>query len=127
MEVVPGGIVGRAKPDFVGKRSFERAENRRADRKQLVGLLPADGATLLAEGAQLIGTDSVPQPQVPMLGHVTSSYRSAALGRPFALALVRAGRDRIGETLHAWHDGDLVPVTVTDPVLYDKEGARRDG
>ena len=36
-----------------------------------------------------------------MLGHVTSSYRSAALGRTFALALVRAGRERIGETLYA--------------------------
>ena len=33
-----------------------------------------------------------------MQGHVTSSYRSAALGRPFALALVRGGRERIGET-----------------------------
>ncbi|MFJ2030144.1 glycine cleavage T C-terminal barrel domain-containing protein [Streptosporangium sp. NPDC087985] len=62
-----------------------------------------------------------------MLGHVTSSYRSAVLGRPFALALVRAGRDRIGESLLAWDDGRIVPVTVTDPVFYDKEGARRDG
>ncbi len=31
---------------------------------------------------------------VPMLGHVTSSYRSAALGRTFALALVKGGRER---------------------------------
>ena len=35
-----------------------------------------------------------------MLGHVTSSYHSAALGRPFALALIKNGRNRIGETLH---------------------------
>jgi sarcosine oxidase subunit alpha len=120
-------VVSKKKPDFVGKRSFDRAENRRADRKHLVGLLPVDGVTVLAEGAQLLASAEVPQPPVPMLGHVTSSYRSAALGRPFALALVRAGRDRVGETLHAWHDGETVPVTVTDPVLYDKEGARRDG
>ena len=38
---------------------------------------------------------------VPMLGHVTSSYRSAALGRTFALALVKGGRDRIGERVRA--------------------------
>lgn len=120
-------VVSKKKPDFVGKRSFDRVENRRADRKHLVGLLPVDGATVLAEGAQLLASADVPEPPVPMLGHVTSSYRSAALGRPFALALVRAGRDRVGETLHAWHDGETVPVTVTDPVLYDKEGARRDG
>ena len=36
-----------------------------------------------------------------MLGHVTSSYRSAALGRTFALALVKGGRDRIGERVRA--------------------------
>jgi len=120
-------IVSKKKPDFLGKRSFDRAENRRADRKHLVGLLPVDGATVLAEGAQILASEKIPEPPVPMLGHVTSSYRSAALGQPFALALVRAGRDRTGETLHAWHDGELVPVTVTDPVLYDKEGARRDG
>jgi sarcosine oxidase subunit alpha len=62
-----------------------------------------------------------------MLGHVTSSYRSAALGRTFALALVKGGRDRIGERLYAPVGDRLVPVTVASPVLYDPEGARRDG
>ena len=38
-----------------------------------------------------------PRRAVPMVGHVTSSYRSAALGRTFALALVKAGGARIGE------------------------------
>jgi sarcosine oxidase subunit alpha len=37
-------------------------------------------------------TCSPPGRPVPMLGHVTSSYHSAALGRPFALALVAGGR-----------------------------------
>jgi sarcosine oxidase subunit alpha len=58
-----------------------------------------------------------------MLGHVTSSYESAALGRPFALALVAGGRDRIGETVYA----DGVAAEIVPPVLYDPEGARRDG
>ena len=71
--------------------------------------------------------EDVPQLPVPMLGHVTSSYRSAALGRSFALALLRSGRDRMGETLYAWNEGHVTAVTVTDSVLYDKEGARRDG
>lgn len=120
-------VVSKKKLDFIGKRSHQRADNNRPDRKHLVGLLPVDGQTVLAEGAQLVTDEVLPAPPVPMLGHVTSSYRSAALGGPFALALLRSGRERIGETLHAWHDGELVAVTVTDPVLYDKEGARRDG
>ncbi|MFD5541199.1 glycine cleavage T C-terminal barrel domain-containing protein, partial [Streptomyces sp. NPDC127079] len=120
-------VVSKKKPDFVGKRSFARAENQREDRKQLVGLLPADEQVLLPEGAQIIATSDIPAPPVPMLGHVTSSYRSDALRRTFALALVRSGTRRIGETLYVPLDGRTVPVTVTDPVLFDKEGARRDG
>jgi sarcosine oxidase subunit alpha len=122
-----GWVVSKKKVDFIGKRSHQRADNNRPDRKHLVGLLPLDPDKLLAEGAQIVAPNELPEPPVPMLGHVTSSYRSAALDSTFALALVRAGRDRIGETLHAWQDGELVAVTVTDSVLYDKEGARRDG
>ncbi|MEW2259646.1 2Fe-2S iron-sulfur cluster-binding protein [Streptomyces sp. NPDC047869] len=120
-------VVSKKKPDFLGKRSFTRAENRRGDRKQLVGLLPVDERVLLPEGAQIIATGDIPAPPVPMLGHVTSSYRSDALQRTFALALVRSGTERIGETLYVPLDGRTVPVTVTDPVLFDKEGTRRDG
>ena len=120
-------VVSKKKLDFIGKRSHHRPDNNRADRKHLVGLLPINRTTLLAEGAQLVGTEQLPEPPVPMLGHVTSSYYSVALGRTFGLALLRCGRNRIGDTLQAWQDGELVPVTVTDPVLYDKDGARRDG
>ena len=57
----------------------------------------------------------LPPPPVPMLGHVTSSYRSAELGRPFGLALVKGGHARIGDTLHVPVDGTLVAVEVTGP------------
>ena len=122
--------VSKKKPDFIGKRSFSRAENQNPLRKQLVGLLPVDQVTRLPEGSQIVefcDDDALPPPPVPMLGHVTSSYRSAELGRTFALALVRAGQSRIGETLHVPVDGTLVPVEVTGSVLVDPEGARRDG
>ncbi|MFG2378607.1 sarcosine oxidase subunit delta family protein [Streptomyces sp. NPDC048504] len=119
--------VSKKKPDFIGKRSFARADAVRPDRKHLVGLLPEDPATFLPEGTQLIADSVLPAPPVPMLGHVTSSYRSAALGRTFALALIKGGRDRIGERLYAPVGDQLIPVTVASPVLYDPEGARRDG
>jgi sarcosine oxidase subunit alpha len=119
--------VSKKKADFLGKRSFARAENNRPDRKQLVGLLPVDPAVRLPEGAQLIETAHVPEPPVRMLGHVTSSYRSAALERTFALALVRSGHERVGETLYVPVGDQVVPVTVTGSVLFDQEGTRRDG
>ncbi len=40
-----------------------------------------------------------------MLGFVTSSYASVALERPFALALLDDGFERIGSTLTAVHNG----------------------
>ncbi|MFJ8537974.1 sarcosine oxidase subunit alpha family protein [Streptomyces sp. NPDC093591] len=120
-------VVSKKKPDFVGKRSYARADTSRPDRKHLVGLLPEDPGTFLPEGTHLVADGVLPAPPVPMLGHVTSSYRSAALGRTFALALIKGGRDRIGERLYAPVGDQLVPVTVAGPVLYDPEGARRDG
>jgi sarcosine oxidase, subunit alpha len=122
--------VSKKKPDFVGKRSFTRQANSAPLRKQLVGLLPVDRQTVLPEGSQIVEflpDGELPPPPVPMLGHVTSSYRSAALGRPFALALVKGGRERVGDTVHVPVNGSLVPVEVTGSVLVDPEGARRDG
>jgi sarcosine oxidase subunit alpha len=111
---------------FVGERSFRRADTARSDRKQLVGLYPRDPSTVVAEGAQLVVDPDGPTP-VPMLGHVTSSYASAALGRSFALGLLTGGLAHTGETVYAVSDGRADPVVVTEPVFYDKEGARRDG
>ncbi len=120
-------VVSKKKPDFVGKRSHQRDDTSRADRKHLVALLPADPDLLLPEGSQVVATATLPKPPVQMLGHVTSSYHSAALGRKFALALVRSGRERLGERLYVAVDGVPRPVDVTGSVLYDPEGARRDG
>ncbi len=122
-------VVSKLK-DFVGKRSLSRADTAREDRKHLVGLLPVDRTTRLPEGTQLVAPGVPITPHdgpVPMLGHVTSSYHSEALGRPFALALVSGGRDRIGETVLAPVGSELVTAEVTSSVLYDPEGSKRDG
>ncbi|KAA9394350.1 sarcosine oxidase subunit alpha family protein [Kocuria coralli] len=122
-------VVSKTK-DFIGKRSYDRPDATSPERKQLVAVLPTDPGLRLPEGAQLIenGTPVTPERgPVPMVGHVTSSYRSAALERTFGLALVKNGRNRIGETLQAPLDGGLVDVVVAEPVLYDPEGNRRDG
>ncbi|WP_327065424.1 sarcosine oxidase subunit alpha family protein [Kitasatospora sp. NBC_01302] len=118
-------VVSQRKP-FIGKRSFRRADTARGDRRQLVGLLPVDPAVLLPEGAQLVA-DAEVSPPTRALGHVTSSYRSAALGHTFALALVVGGRERLGERVYAPLPDGVVAATITDPVLYDPKGTRRDG
>jgi sarcosine oxidase, subunit alpha len=118
-------IVSKQK-SFVGKRSLSRSDTAQEDRKQLVGLLPDDPSELLPEGAQLVLDPSAPIP-TPMVGHVTSSYRSAALGRTFALAMVKAGRSRIGERVYAPLADRTIAATIHDSVLFDPENRRRDG
>ena len=121
-----GWAVSQKKLDFIGKRSFARAVNDRTDRKELVGLLPVDPTVAIPDGAQLVESADITFP-MPMFGHVSSTYRSVALNSHFALALVKGGRARIGERLFAWSEESLVEVTVADAVLYDSEGARKDG
>jgi sarcosine oxidase subunit alpha len=116
------------KKDFIGKRSHARPDAMRLDRRQLVGLVPVDGVTRLVEGAQLVDAGiSLRRTPVPMIGHVTSSYESVALGTPFALALLAGGASRHGEVIQAVDDMTSVAVRVTSPIHYDPEGARRDG
>jgi sarcosine oxidase subunit alpha len=115
--------IGKNKPDFVGKRSLERPAMRSPERRQLVGLTTGDPAVVLEEGAQVLAEPGARPPLRP-LGHVTSSYRSAALGRSIALALISGGRSRMGQTVHVASAATTVPAQVSSTVFYDASGAR---
>jgi sarcosine oxidase subunit alpha len=126
-----GWAIGKTKPDFVGKRSLARPSMAAPGRKQLVGLLTADPNVVLEEGAQIVLTPNE-TPPMRLIGHVTSSYHSAALGRSIAMAMVSGGRARMGETLYAPVPNPkgfdaAIPVQVASPVFYDVEGARVNG
>jgi sarcosine oxidase subunit alpha len=119
-------IVSRTKGDFIGRRSLARGDTVRADRKQLVGLFTVDPETVLDEGAQIVARVTA-KPPMAMLGHVTSSYYSPNMGRSIALAMIRGGRRRLGETLFAPMPDGPIEVMVTDPVFFDPQGERLDG
>ncbi|WP_428031174.1 sarcosine oxidase subunit alpha family protein [Ancylobacter sp.] len=121
-----GWAVGKAKKDFVGKRSLARAAMSAPDRRQLVGLKTTDPSVVLEEGAQIVADPSAPVP-VPMLGFVTSSYHSAVLGRSIALAMVKGGRARIGTKLMVPMPTHAIEVEVVEPVFYDPKGDRLNG
>ena len=108
-----GWAVAAKKPDFVGKRSLARAALSDPLRKQLVGILTDNPWTVLEEGAQIVG-DAASRTS---LGHVTSAYHSAALGRSIGLAMVAGGRGRIGEMLYVPTPKEALPVRLTAPVI----------
>ena len=118
-----GGLVGKTKRDFVGKRSLARPDVVATGRKQLVGLRTANPALVLDEGAQIVTDPNQPIP-MKMIGHVTSSYMSGNVGRSIALAMVTDGRRRINETLHITTPTGFTEATVVEPIFFDPEGVR---
>ncbi|MCY3812288.1 MAG: sarcosine oxidase subunit alpha family protein [Gammaproteobacteria bacterium] len=112
---------------FVGERSLALADYQRADRLQLVGLRTVEPATVIPEGAQIVAdVDRMRSGRVPMRGFVTSSYFSATLKRSIALAMLKGGRGRLGETVHCPLDnGAVLAAEVVDPVFYDPDGERQ--
>ncbi|MCW5238106.1 sarcosine oxidase subunit alpha family protein [Verminephrobacter eiseniae] len=120
-----GWAVGMKKAySFLGKRSLARSDTARDDRKQLVGLLTQDPSVVLPEGAQIMDSARTGAHN-RMLGHVTSSYHSAFLGRSIALAVVAAGRQRIGQTLYAHAHGRATAAQVVGSVFVDPKGERQ--
>ena len=118
------------RPDggYIGRWGLSRPVLQAPDRKQLVGLeadasIPAGAQILDEDRAARLGRQTA---ALTSLGHVTSSVRSPNLDTHIALALVRSGRERHGETLVAASPvtGEHVPVTVRDPVFFDPESAR---
>ena len=62
-----------------------------------------------------------------MIGHVTSSYYSPSCGRSIAMALVKGGPTRIGETLSIPLAGKTIRAVVTEPRFFDLDGERANG
>ncbi len=113
------------KKDFLGKRSLMRPDMLRTGPQTISRFVHRRPNEVLIEGSQIIDQSSVSIP-MPMLGHVTSSYFSARTGRSIALALVKGGRDQIGQSVYLPRlDGRVVQATITNTVFYDLEGKRQ--
>ena len=111
--------------DYLGRRSLALSDLQRQDRKQLVGLLTKDPSVVLEEGGQIINDSKAVIP-ASMQGHVTSSYFSACMGRSIALALVKGGHHRQGETVYvSMNDGRTVAATIGSTVFIDPKGERQ--
>ena len=71
--------------------------------------------------------DTLSERPMRMIGHVTSSYFSANLGRSIALAFVQGGRGRLGEAVMVPLERAVMSVCITEPRFLDPEGKRAHG
>ena len=102
--------IGKAKPDFVGKRALDAAAISAPGASSWSGCSPSirDRAGGRRAGRRNAGT----APPMPLIGHVTSSYASPVLGRSIALAMVADGRARIGREAVRADAGRRIAVQV---------------
>lgn len=121
-----GWAVSMNKPfSFIGKRGMQREDCVRAERKQMVGIKTIDPNVVLPEGAQGVFDPTAPIP-MPMVGHVSSSYWSACLGRSVALGFVKGGLDKMGEKVYyPLADGRIVEAEICSPIFLDPKGERQ--
>ncbi|WP_108446255.1 sarcosine oxidase subunit alpha family protein [Halomonas denitrificans] len=118
--------IGYDKPfPWIGKRALSRPDTSRTDRKQLVGLKPKDTKVVLEEGAQIVLDPNHAIP-MPMVGHVTSSYYSPTLDSGFALAVVKGGQQKMGETVYLpMADGQVHEAEIVSTIFLDPKGERQ--
>ena len=105
--------------EYVGKRSLFTDEATRVDRRTLVGL--AVNGRPLATGSHVVqGRNSGYQ----SIGFVTSSYVSPNTGGPIAMAMLREGLRRIGDTVNVFHLGEIRTAVVCNACVLDKDWER---
>ncbi len=108
--------------DFIGRALTARPALKAADRLQLVGVRPVDRSRRLRNGTQLVGPV---QPGVS-LGYVTSCTPSVELEGWVGLALVAAGRSRLGTRLMgaAPVHAERTELELVSPHMVDPENLR---
>jgi len=88
------------KKDFIGKRSLNRKAFLDPNREKIVGVVPSDKKTMIPEGSHLVSDSNASLPN-PKLGHISASCWSVEYNNPFSLAILKDGKQKIGEKLYA--------------------------
>ena len=123
-----GAVARKKNLDYVGRRSLSLPVHAQAGRWQLVGLRLLDGAPgqTIAPGAHCVEPADTAG-GLRSVGHVTSSCFSPFLNKPVAIGRLENGRDRRGEAVTVFHDGQRRRAEVVPPVFFDPEGSRLNG
>ena len=116
-----GAVVDGKQRDFIGARSLARPNDRRTDRRQLVGFEPLDGNASVPAGAHFVtGGDGGRRSE----GFVTSACDSPTLGRTIGIGLIEGGFGREGEEVLVYDNGRNLAARIVDPCFYDPSGER---
>ena len=118
------GLVSKKK-DFIGKRSLSKKAFIEPDRQKVVGVVPLDKKTSIPEGSYIVKDAKAKLPN-PKLGHVSASCWSVEYDNPFSLAIIKDGKNMIGQKLFAMSPlkNKTIPVEIVSSHYVDPKGER---
>ena len=118
------GLVSKKK-DFIGKRSLNRTAFIAKDRQKVVGVVPLDKKTSIPEGSYLVKDANAKLPN-PKLGHISASCWSVEYNNPFSLAILKDGKNMIGQKLFALSPlkNKSIAVEIVSSHYVDPKGER---
>ena len=113
------------KKDFIGKRSLSREGFVETGREKIVGVVPIDKKTMIPEGSHLVEDSNAKLPN-PKLGHISASCWSVEYNNPFSLAILKDGKNKIGEKLYALSPlkNKSIQVEIVSSHYVDPKGER---
>ena len=112
--------------DFIGARSMQRPHDQRSDRLHFVGLQAVEAEQALPLGGHIIAAPH-PKPPVESQGYCTSACYSPTLKRWIGLGLVKRGRERMGEAVFIFANGQTVKANIVSPTHFDPKGEQLNG
>lgn len=121
-----GRIIAKKTEDFIGRRSLQRPADHGDGRLQYIGLEPMDPNSPLPVGGHLV-QDANPVFPTASQGYVTSSCMSPMLGRRIGLGILANGANRLGQVVHVYAKGKVVPARVVPACHFDPNGDRLNG
>ena len=118
------GLVSKKK-DFIGKRSLNKKAFIEKNRQRVVGVVPLDKKTSIPEGSHLVRDAKAKLPN-PKLGHISASCWSVEYNNPFSLAILKDGKNMIGQKLFAMSPlkNKTIPVEIVSSHYVDPKGER---
>ena len=107
------------------KDHYKRSAFIAEDRQRIVGVVPLDKQTSIPEGSHLVKDDKAPLPN-PKLGHISASCWSVEYDNPFSLAILKDGKNMIGQKLFAMSPlkNKVIPVEIVSSHYVDPKGER---
>ena len=118
------GLVSKKK-DFIGKRSLNRKAFTAENRQKIVGVVPVDKKTSIPEGSHLVRDAKAVLPN-PKLGYISASCWSVEHDNPFSLAILKDGKNMIGQKLFVMSPlkNKVIPVEIVSSHYVDPKGER---